>query len=155
MASRAGHGEHRMTSPSEEPVEVEYFELMLPSEICRVGEIVEAVLAGCAARNELGSTTRFRLCTVVAEAVANAIAYGNRHDPSRRVLVQVESGPDAIRVGVSDEGDGFDPSSVPEPTDHDCHEATRGRGLFMIRHLTADVAFNARGNTIWMTLPRH
>jgi serine/threonine-protein kinase RsbW len=144
-----------MTSPAEDPVDVEYFELVLPSEIRRVGEIVEAVLQGCAARNELGTTTRFRLCTVVAEAVANAIAYGNQHDPARRVLVQVESGPSAIRIGVSDEGDGFDPAAVPEPTDLDCHEATRGRGLFMIRHLSADVTFNARGNTIWMTLPRH
>ena len=144
-----------MTSPAEDSVEVEYFELVLPSEIRRVGEIVEAVLQGCAARNDLGATIRFRLCTVVAEAVANAIAYGNRHDPSRRVLVQVESRPDAIRVGVSDEGEGFDPSSVPEPTDRDCLEATRGRGLYMIRHLAADVTFNARGNTIWMTLPRH
>lgn len=143
-----------MTSPAEDPTELEYFELILPSEMRRVGEIVEAVLHGCAARRELGATTRFRLCTVVAEAVANAIAYGNQHDPSRRVLVQVESGPTAIRIGVSDEGDGFDPTAVPEPTDHDCHAATRGRGLFMIRHLTADVTFNARGNTIWMTLPR-
>jgi serine/threonine-protein kinase RsbW len=144
-----------MTSPAEDPVEVEYFELILPSEMRRVGEIVEAVLQGCAARNEIGATTRFRLCTVVAEAVANAIAYGNQHDPARRVLVQVESGADCIRVGVSDEGDGFDPSAVPEPTDAACHEATRGRGLFMIRQLSADVTFNARGNTIWMTLPRH
>ncbi len=146
---------HPMSSPAEDPVEVEYFELILPSEIRRVGEVVEAVLQGCAARNTLGSTTRFRLCTVVAEAVANAIAYGNLHDPLRRVLVQVESGPECIRIGVSDEGDGFDPSAVPEPTHDDCHEATRGRGLFMIRHLSADVTFNARGNTIWMTLPRH
>lgn len=144
-----------MPSPAEDPVEVEYFELLLPSEIRRVGEVVEAVLQGCAARNALDPTTQFRLCTVVAEAVANAIAYGNRHDPARRVLVQVESHPECIRVGVSDEGEGFDPSAVPEPTDADCHEATRGRGLFMIRHLSGDVSFNARGNTIWMTLPRH
>src|SRR5690606_30094798 len=108
-ASEADRRERPMTSPAEGPIEVEYFELILPSEMRRVGEIVEAVLQGCAARRELGSTTRFRLCTVVAEAVANAIAYGNRHDPARRVLVQVESRPDAIRVGVSDEGDGFDP----------------------------------------------
>jgi anti-sigma regulatory factor (Ser/Thr protein kinase) len=43
---------------------------------------------------------------------------------------------------------------VPELADHECHEATRGRGLFMIRRLAERVTFNERGNTIWMTLHR-
>lgn len=134
---------------------VERFQLVLPSDLARVGESVEAVLACCTARAEVAGRTRFRLCTVVAEAVANAITYGNRHDPARRVVVEVELRAAEIVIGVSDEGDGFDPGAIPEPTGGDCHEATRGRGLFMIRHLASSVAFNARGNTIWMTLPRH
>lgn len=130
------------------------FQLVLPSDLARVGDAVEAVVTCCAARADVGGRTRFRLCTIVAEAVANAMSYGNGNDPARHVTVDVEVRADAIVIGVSDEGEGFDPESVAAPDGPACHEATRGRGLFMIRQLAAEVSFNARGNTIWMTLPR-
>lgn len=130
------------------------FQLIVPTDLSQVGAAVDAVLASCLACSEVSGAMRFRLCTVVAEAVANAIAYGNRHDPTRHVTVEVECRPDEVLIGVSDQGDGFDPASVPDPLGPECHDATCGRGLFMIRHLTSQVVFNARGNTIWMTLPR-
>ncbi len=130
------------------------FQLVLCSDLTRVGEAVDAVLVRCAARVDVVGRTRFRLCTIVAEAVANAIRYGNANDPARHVIVDVELRADAIIVGVTDEGNGFDPGSIVAPDGPACHEATRGRGLFMIRELAAEVTFNTRGNTIWMTLPR-
>ncbi len=99
--------------------------------------------------------TRFRLCTVVAEAVANAMLYGNDGDPSRRVVIEIVVATDRLVIAVSDEGDGFDHQVVPQPIDEESIDATRGRGLFMIRRLADHVAFNDRGNTIWMTLLRH
>jgi serine/threonine-protein kinase RsbW len=126
----------------------------VPSEVSRVGEVVEMVVAWCTAHGPLGSTSRFRLCTVVAEAVANAIIYGNNHDPARVVTIELQCLGDRVVVGVLDEGQGYVPDEVPDPTIDDCLENTCGRGLFMIRHLADHVAFNAEGNAIWMTLPR-
>ena len=95
-----------------------------------------------------------QILQLVAEAVANAMLYGNDGDPSREVIIEVELAHDRLVIAVSDEGDGFDHRIVPQPIDEESIEATRGRGLFMIHRLADAVAFNDRGNTIWMTLPR-
>ncbi|MES1259581.1 MAG: ATP-binding protein, partial [Gemmatimonadota bacterium] len=76
-------------------------------------------------------------------------------DPARRVIIDVELAADRLVISVSDEGDGFDHQHIPQPIDEEAIEATRGRGLFMIHHLADSVQFNDRGNTIWITLPRH
>ena len=133
----------------------ERFRVELPTDLSRVGEIVESVCARCFTNRRPTPHTQFRLCTVLAEAVANAMLYGNDGDPARRVVIEVELAGDRLVIAVSDEGDGFDHRIVPQPTDEESIEATRGRGLFMIHSLADTVAFNDRGNTIWMTLPRH
>lgn len=139
-------------------LEAALFQLELPTDLAQVGEAVEAVVDCCRVHGPLDGRARFRVRTVAAEAIVNAMCYGNRNDPSRQVIVDVEVRRDAIVLSVTDEGDGFDPADIRDMadfTDTECHEATRGRGLFMIRRLAAQVAFNERGNTIWMTLPRH
>lgn len=140
--------------PRRDPEEGDRYRVQLPTDISRVGEVVETVRACCFADLAPTSRTQFRLCTVVAEAVANAMLYGNDGDPSRQVIIDVELAVDRLVIGVSDEGDGFDHRLIPQPIDEESIEATRGRGLFMIHHLADSVAFNDRGNTIWMTLPR-
>jgi serine/threonine-protein kinase RsbW len=131
-----------------------HFQLVLPTDLSQVGDAVEAVVECCKVQGSLTARVRFRLRTVAAEAIANAMTYGNGNDVQRRVTVDLELAAEHIVLAVTDEGVGFDPAGVPELADHECHEATRGRGLFMIRRLAERVTFNERGNTIWMTLPR-
>lgn len=135
--------------------DAQHFQLVLPTDLSQVGEAVEAVVECCCGHGALTSRLRFRIRTVAAEAIANAMTYGNAMDPRRRVTVELQLADQHIVLAVSDEGLGFDPAGVPELADHEWHEATRGRGLFMIRCLADRVTFNERGNTIWMTLPRH
>ena len=132
----------------------DHFSLDLPTDLSQVGQVVDAVAACCFAGLPASNRTRFRLCTVVAEAVANAMVYGNRNDPSRRVVIDVELHDDHVVVAVTDEGEGFDPAGVPDPVEDAPLDAECGRGIFMIRRLADAVHFNERGNTIWMTLPR-
>ena len=51
-------------------------------------------------------------------------------------------------------GQGFDPDGIPDPTRPDCIDRPAGRGLFLIRELVDDLAFNEQGNSICMTLHR-
>src|SRR5207302_568668 len=81
-----------------------------------------------------------------------AIAYGNRHDTSRLVRVRVEAYRHGVRIHVRDDGAGFDPAAVPDPTLPQNLEREVGRGLFVLRHLVDHVAFNATGNEICLTL---
>ncbi len=66
--------------------------------------------------------------------------------------VRVELGGDVVRIYVVDDGHGFDTSRLPDPTHPDNLEREYGRGLFVIRHLVDDVAFNEKGNGICLTL---
>ncbi len=134
--------------------EPERYRLVIPTDISRLGETVETVAAICFARIPGSARTHFRLCTVVAEAVTNAMVYGNLGDPGRRVTIEIELDAERTVIAVTDEGEGFDPATIPEPTCEGSLEATRGRGIFIIRRFADAVEFNARGNTICMTLPR-
>jgi serine/threonine-protein kinase RsbW len=109
--------------------------LRLPSEIEYIEEAVELVTRHCLAGQDAAARTRFRLQVVLSEALSNAIVRGNREDRAKWVDVRVELGPDAIRLEVTDEGPGFDPSAVPEPIRPEQLDEANGRGLFLIRKL--------------------
>jgi len=128
--------------------------LRLPSEIACIEEAVELVTRHCLAGHEATRTTRFRLQVVLSEALSNAIVRGNREDREKWVDVRAELGPEAIRLEVTDEGDGFDPNTVPEPIRPEQLDEANGRGLYLIRKLVDAVEFNSRGNSICMTLRR-
>ena len=125
--------------------------LDVPSALEYVGPAVE-LIAGHAPASLSARRVRFNLRTALAEALANAIAYGNRHDTSRVVRVRVEADRHGVRIHVRDDGAGFDPAAVPDPTLPQNLEREVGRGLFVLRHLVDHVAFNATGNEICLTL---
>jgi len=128
--------------------------LRLPSDVNCIEEAVELVTRHCLAGHQATQTTRFRLRVVLSEALSNAIVQGNREDRRKWVDVRAELVPDTIRVWVTDEGPGFDPNSVPEPTQPSQLDEARGRGLYLIRKLVDSVQFNEQGNSICMILRR-
>jgi serine/threonine-protein kinase RsbW len=137
--------------PSGSTVEVS---LRVPSDVGCVEEVVDLVVRHCCSGAWSTRRFRFNLRVAVAEALANAIIAGNGEDRSKSVHLRAEVFPDAIRVHVTDEGPGFDPSTLNESVLPEDLERHNGRGLFLIRKLTDDVHFNARGNSICMTLRR-
>ncbi len=69
----------------------------------------------------------------------------------RRVRVEAEFSERHICVQISDDGPGFDPGQIPDPTDDDNLHKVSGRGLFLIRSFMDRVAHNEAGNQITMT----
>lgn len=128
--------------------------LRLPSDVTCIEEAVALLTHHCTAGEHSGSRLRFRLQVVLAEAIANAILRGNREDEGKWVDVRATLGPDIVRVEVSDQGTGFDPAAVPEPLTPAQLAASNGRGLFLMRHLADEVAFNDQGNSVCITLRR-
>ena len=129
--------------------------LRLPSDIGCIEEAVELVTRHCLAGHSATKTIRFRLQVVLSEALANAILRGNREALDKWVDVRAELRADLIRVYVTDEGPGFDPSTVAESIQPDQIDESGGRGLFLIRKLVDAVQFNEQGNSICMILRRH
>ncbi len=128
--------------------------LRVPTDLTVVEEAVDLIARHCLASGLPPHTARFHLRVVLAEALANAIIYGNRLDPDKFVDVRVVVTRTGLTAQVCDQGDGFDPAGVPDPTEPGRLERADGRGLFLIRKLVDEVRFNERGNTICMVLRR-
>jgi serine/threonine-protein kinase RsbW len=126
--------------------------LDVPSDLGMVGDAVELVATHLPPGTLSPRRISFNLRTALAEALGNAIRYGTGEDPDRVVRVHVELGRGFVRIYVVDDGHGYDPSRLPDPTLPDNLEREYGRGLFVIRHLVDDVAFNEKGNGICLTL---
>jgi len=141
-------------SPLTEPASGVAVDLRVPSDVAEVEAAVELMVRHCFAGLQPCDRTTFRLRVALAEALSNAILRGNQEDPAKQVWVRAELYPEWIRIGVRDEGDGFDPAQVPAPTATAALEWESGRGLFIIKSLADQVEFNDRGNAIWMILPR-
>ena len=126
--------------------------LDVPSDLGMVGDAVELVASHLPPGTLSPRRISFNLRTALAEALGNAIRYGTGEHPERVVRIRVELGRDFVRIYVVDDGAGFDPSGTPDPTSPENLEREFGRGLFVIRHLVDDVAFNEKGNGICLTL---
>ncbi|MFH0883916.1 MAG: ATP-binding protein [bacterium] len=88
----------------------------------------------------------------ISEAVNNAIVHGNHGDRSKFVKIELEELSDGIRIRVHDQGSGFDPKQVADPTDPENLLALSGRGFLIIRHLMDEVSVipGKRGTLIEM-----
>ena len=112
-----------------------------------VDRVLEAV-----APAKLGEDRLTDLAVAVAEALSNAAVHGHGLDSRRRVRVAVAVSPGCAVVEVSDSGGGFDSGAAPDPTDPSRHLIPRGRGIFLMRRLVDEVAYNAAGNTVRLTV---
>jgi CheY-like chemotaxis protein/anti-sigma regulatory factor (Ser/Thr protein kinase) len=125
------------------------------------------------------ATERTRVGMAVAEALANALYHGNlevdsaiqEEDPAayealiqerlhqspycdRRIFVEVKLSRAAAVFVIRDEGPGFDPAALPDPTDPANLERTSGRGILLIRSFMDHVVYNARGNEVTLVKRR-
>ncbi|MGH9787249.1 MAG: ATP-binding protein [Candidatus Acidiferrales bacterium] len=109
-------------------------------------EIMEALEKN---RCPVGDFDEIRLA--LREALNNAVKHGSGFDTGKKVHVAVRcNGRDGFWISIRDEGRGFDPDKVPDPTVPENLERFSGRGLFMIRELMDDVQFHDRGREIRM-----
>lgn len=131
-----------------------HVQVRVPADVGCIEEAVALVSRHCCGGVVTGPHLRFRLQVALSEALANAIICGNRERPGSWVAVEATLLPESVRIRVTDEGEGFDPSRVPEPLCAEGLDRTCGRGLFLIRKLADAVEFNAQGNSICMTLRR-
>lgn len=87
----------------------------------------------------------------LVECVNNAIVHGNKLDPNKMVHIHYLINNQRIVVTVTDEGDGFDPDSLPDPTAEENLTKECGRGIFLMRNLCDEIDFTDNGRTVTMT----
>jgi serine/threonine-protein kinase RsbW len=81
---------------------------------------------------------RQRIEMAVHESLINAIWHGNKNDASKRVWLKYEIFDDRLEVRVRDQGNGFDPTNLPNPLAEENLLNISGRGIFLIRTFMDD-----------------
>jgi serine/threonine-protein kinase RsbW len=116
-------------------------ELVLPSRIEAVNMAASAA-AEFVKRSALGEDAAFGVDMAVREAVTNAVLHGNRQDEAKAVEVGFKRLPSEIEITVRDEGEGFDPESVPDPTQPQNIMKTSGRGILFMRTFMDEIQWS-------------
>ena len=93
----------------------------------------------------------FAIKLAVEEALVNAIKHGNQLDPDKRVAVSYQVTCERFDIRIVDEGSGFNPEDVPDPTDPRFIERPCGRGLLLIRGFMTEVQYHGKGNVVTMS----
>lgn len=91
-----------------------------------------------------------KILVATLEAVNNAITHGNKANPQMLVDVEIVVDNNDLKVTVTDEGPGFNPSSIPDPTAPENIEELSGRGVFLMTKLADSIKFNEKGNSVTM-----
>ncbi len=91
----------------------------------------------------------FAIRLAFEEAVSNAFRHGHR-DLDAPVMVEFSVTPQETHIAVEDQGPGFNPEAVPDPTLDENLEQPGGRGLLLMRAYMSEVEYNARGNRVRM-----
>ena len=123
---------------------------------------IEAVADAAAAaadfvqKSGAGEETAFGIDLAVREAVTNAVVHGNREDLTKEVEVTFGSSAGTLEIEVKDHGEGFDPASVPDPTDPANLMKASGRGMFLIRSFMDEAQWStaSKGGTILRMIKR-
>ncbi|GMR12917.1 MAG: hypothetical protein BMS9Abin29_1112 [Gemmatimonadota bacterium] len=126
--------------------------LELPNDIRTIGHAVDYVMDRCTACCEHARKLDLNFRVGLTEALSNAMLYGNAEDPAKRVRIEVVVAGREITARITDEGSGFDPSEVPDPTTPANIVKTGGRGIFLMRSLLDEVTFNEQGNSVTLVL---
>jgi CheY-like chemotaxis protein/anti-sigma regulatory factor (Ser/Thr protein kinase) len=141
---------------------------LIPSLISYVQSLISSV-------GLCDDSSVIRVCIALEEALRNALFHGNlgltseqregdsaeyerliaervSSEPyaSRKLVVTVSVTPDSGRFVIRDDGPGFDPSQLPDPTDPENLEKVSGRGLLLMRTFMDEVTFNETGNQVTM-----
>lgn len=92
----------------------------------------------------------FAVHLAMEEAFLNAVKHGNKMDPEKTVTINYCVDGEKVDIQMSDEGEGFNPKSVPDPRVGENLFRPEGRGLLLISAYMHVVEYNESGNGLHM-----
>lgn len=120
--------------------------ISIPSLIENI-KIIESFIDNAKENFEINDDIYGNIMISVTECISNAIVHGNRGDKNKLVHLELRMEEDQLKFTIQDEGEGFDISMLPDPTEPENIEKPGGRGIFLMRHLSDDVRFEDGGKT--------
>ncbi len=118
-------------------------------------ERAEEMLLEAMARHGYADAARFAVRLALEESLVNAFRHGHKNLPADTpARVEFAVTDDTVDLAIEDQGAGFKPEDVPDPTLDENIERPTGRGLLLMRAYMARVEYVGRGNRVEMTYRR-
>jgi len=152
----------------------------LENDAALIGPLISYIQEDCAHLNLYDDSESTRVGVALEEALANALYHGNlevdsalresedssywqlaeersKVEPykSRRIHVDVAISRDDAVITIGDDGPGFDPSKLPDPTDPANLEMASGRGILLMRTFMTEIRYNEKGNVVTLIKRRN
>jgi serine/threonine-protein kinase RsbW len=124
--------------------------IQIPSIMDNI-RMIESFIDNARDKFHLGDDIYGNIMIAVTEAVNNAIKHGNSGNNQKNVFLSLTLEDSLIKFVVKDEGPGFDYENLPDPTSPENLEKPGGRGIFLMKHLSDEVAFKNNGTVVEMS----
>ena len=145
MSSQSGHNSLASQSLSAGP-NVDLL-ISIQSDVKAISPLVDKlmmIIRGCRCVPEQEEEVEVAL----REALANAVLHGNHQNAGKRVYIRCGIRFGELLIIVKDEGTGFDPTNLADPTHVPNLKSTHGRGIYLMRSLMDDVHFEQGGTEV-------
>ncbi len=116
----------------------------VPENVNKVEAFVEVLKTDLHLSEEMEAN----ILVSLSEAVNNAIVHGNKNNPAKKVSIKMEKDGNLLSFVVADEGEGFDPGMIIDPTAPENLDKPSGRGIFLMRSLADKVEFIDGGRKV-------
>lgn len=124
--------------------------IKIESEISNL-RIVEKAIDELSADIKVSADNYGKIMVATMEAVNNAIVHGNKAEKTKFVFIEISYSDNLLKISIEDEGRGFKPEGLPDPTKPEYIEKLNGRGVFLMSRLADKIEFNDKGNKVTMT----
>ena len=126
---------------------IEEFEVVIASDTS-AGQSVQDRIVQHLEEMQYDERDVFGVRLAIEEALVNAIKHGNQMDPNKTVRIACRIGQQLVRIEIEDQGEGFHPEEVPDPTADENLERPCGRGIMLMRAFMSRIEYNAAGNLV-------
>ncbi|GDX45675.1 hypothetical protein LBMAG24_10020 [Bacteroidota bacterium] len=123
--------------------------LKLPSNLRSIN-VLDSFVQDVVHQYKISQEVHGNMLISLTEAVTNAITHGNHYDENKVVQINLQKKSDTIAIRVSDQGCGFDPANVPDPTCEENICKCGGRGVFLMQRLCDQIQYKDNGRTVEM-----
>lgn len=121
----------------------------IPSTLVAAKEPEAAILKDAEARGYCEDAL-FAVKLALEEAMTNAVKHGNNNDPAKRITVRYAVTEEKLVVIVADQGNGFAPEAVPDPTTPERLPLPDGRGIMLMHAYMDDVRYRNNGAEVYL-----
>jgi len=129
-------------------------QLTIPSSLDEIPQ-VDSFLEHAFTQISVNEDKQNDILLAATEGVTNAIIHGNHEEADKSVTLTVDGDSDQLAITIEDEGPGFDPNDVPDPTADSNLLKTGGRGVFLMKEYADEMTYNSKGNCVTITFRLH